>query len=272
MFLDVYEHPRELHRLLAFCVDAAEWFDAGERRWLHRQPIRALRSRQVARQLLRVFDQLTLREALESKGVTVEYMANHVAATAFPSTASELAAFDVVMPQPIPGKGEVLTRVSNFWFARTGGIVPNHLSGRPLAEVVPDEALRSLLGDRAVVVRRLRPLPVEAIVRGYLIGSGWKDYQQNGAVCGIELPAGLQLADKLPQAIYTPSTKAAIGGHDQNIDFAATAALIGRELAARGGGGGGSRNEAAWLRPQPRRYAKASSAVLGSLVMTASMP
>jgi len=144
-----------------------------------------------------------------------------------------LSAFDVVLPQPIPGKGEVLTRVANFWFARTRDIIPNHLSDLPLSEVVPDQGERARLGDRAIVVRRLKPLPVEAIVRGYLIGSGWKDYQANGSVCGIPLPAGLHMADKLPQPIFTPSTKAAAGGHDENIDFERTVELLGPELAAQ---------------------------------------
>jgi phosphoribosylaminoimidazole-succinocarboxamide synthase len=148
-------------------------------------------------------------------------------------TTDRLSAFDVVLPQPIPGKGEVLTRVSNFWFARTRAIVPNHLSDRPLADAIPDAAQRAALGDRALIVRKLRPLPVEAIVRGYLIGSGWKDYQKTGAVCGIALPAGLRMADQLPEAIYTPSTKAEIGEHDQNISFDETIGLLGPELAAQ---------------------------------------
>jgi len=142
-----------------------------------------------------------------------------------------LSAFDVILPQPIPGKGEVLTRVANFWFERTREIIPNHLSDKALQGVVPDPAQRALLGERAIVVRKLKPLPVEAIVRGYLIGSGWKDYQRNGAVCGIQLPAGLRQADKLPEAIYTPSTKAEIGAHDMNISFEQTVDLIGPELA-----------------------------------------
>ncbi len=142
-----------------------------------------------------------------------------------------LSAFDVILPQPIPGKGEVLSRVSNFWFERTDNIIPNHLSELPLEEVVPDTAQRAALGERAIVVKRLKPLPVEAIVRGYIIGSGWKDYQKTGSVCGIGLPEDMQMADKLPQAIYTPSTKAAIGGHDENIDFAKTLDLLGREMA-----------------------------------------
>ena len=144
-----------------------------------------------------------------------------------------LSAFDVVLPQPIPGKGEVLTRVSRFWFARTAHLIPNHLADIPLADVVKDPDELAHLGDRAMVVRRLEPLPVEAIVRGYLIGSGWKDYQRGGAVCGILLPPGLRQADRLPEAIYTPSTKAGLGGHDQNVDFAYTATLLGRDLASQ---------------------------------------
>jgi phosphoribosylaminoimidazole-succinocarboxamide synthase len=146
-------------------------------------------------------------------------------------TSDRLSAFDVVLPQAIPGKGEVLTRVSNFWFTRTTDIVPGHLSDLPLDKVVEDASQRVQLGDRAVVVRRLKPLPVEAIVRGYLIGSGWKDYQRTGNVCGIPLPGGLRQADKLPSAIFTPSTKAQAGEHDQNISFEKTVDLLGRELA-----------------------------------------
>ena len=142
-----------------------------------------------------------------------------------------LSAFDVVLPQPIPGKGEVLTRVANFWFNRTREIIPNHLSNKPLQEVVPDPDERAQLGARASVVRKLKPLPVEAIVRGYVIGSGWKDYQNSGAVCGIQLPTGLRQADKLPEAIYTPSTKAEIGSHDMNISFDQTVDLLGKALA-----------------------------------------
>ncbi|MES9905930.1 MAG: phosphoribosylaminoimidazolesuccinocarboxamide synthase [Sedimenticola sp.] len=146
-------------------------------------------------------------------------------------TSDRLSAFDVILPQPIPGKGEVLTRVANFWFERTHNIIPNHLSDKPLEEVVPDAEQRKMLGDRALVVRKLKPLPIEAIVRGYLIGSGWKDYQKSGGVCGIELPGGLQQADQLPEAIYTPSSKAAVGEHDENINFEQTVDLLGRELA-----------------------------------------
>ena len=142
-----------------------------------------------------------------------------------------LSAFDVVLPQPIPGKGEVLTRVSRFWFERVGHILPNQLAAITVDEVVRDPAERAQLGDRALVARRLQPLPVEAIVRGYLIGSGWKDYLQSGAICGIPLPAGLRLADRLSEPIFTPSTKAALGTHDENIDFDRTATLLGRDLA-----------------------------------------
>jgi phosphoribosylaminoimidazole-succinocarboxamide synthase len=148
-------------------------------------------------------------------------------------TTDRLSAFDVIMPQPIPGKGEVLTRVANFWFRRMQHILPNHLSDIPLSDVVPDEDERRLLGDRALIVRKLKPLPVEAIVRGYLIGSGWKDYQQTGTVCGIKLPEGLQLADRLPEAIYTPSTKAGAGEHDENISYEKSVELMGEEIASK---------------------------------------
>ncbi len=148
-------------------------------------------------------------------------------------TTDRLSAFDVVLPQPIPGKGEVLARVSNFWFRRTRQILPNHLSDRPVAALVPDPEQRRSLGERATLVRKLKPLPVEAIVRGYLIGSGWKDYQRTGAICGISLPAGLRQADRLPEAIFTPSTKAALGAHDENISFEQTLPLLGSELAER---------------------------------------
>jgi phosphoribosylaminoimidazole-succinocarboxamide synthase len=144
-----------------------------------------------------------------------------------------LSAFDVVLPQPIPGKGEVLTRVSRFWFARTAHLIPNHLADIPVSAVVEDPEECAQLGDRAMVVRRLRPLPVEAIVRGYLIGSGWKDYREIGAVCGIALPPGLRQADRLPEPIFTPSTKAEIGGHDENVDFAHIEQLLGKALAAQ---------------------------------------
>jgi len=148
-------------------------------------------------------------------------------------TTDRLSAFDVVLPDPIPGKGQVLTSISNFWFGRTRHIVPNHLSDYPLERAVPDAAERALIADRAIVVRKLKALPVEAVVRGYLIGSGWKDYQATGRVCGIELPAGLRMADRLPQPIFTPSTKAAKGHHDENVAFDAIAAVIGAPLAAQ---------------------------------------
>jgi phosphoribosylaminoimidazole-succinocarboxamide synthase len=144
-----------------------------------------------------------------------------------------LSAFDVVLPDPIPGKGAVLTAVSNFWFERTRTLVPNHLSELSLAEVLADADERAQIEGRAVVVRKLNALPVEAIVRGYLIGSGWKDYRSSGAVCGIALPPGLQMADRLPAAIFTPSTKAAVGVHDENIDFARAESLLGAGVAAR---------------------------------------
>jgi phosphoribosylaminoimidazole-succinocarboxamide synthase len=143
-----------------------------------------------------------------------------------------LSAFDVVLPDPIPGKGSVLNEISLFWFARTAHLVPNHLTGLDVAAVVPDPADQRLLDGRAVVVKRLRALPIEAVVRGYLIGSGWKEYRANGSICGIALPKGLQQAQQLPEPIFTPSTKAPAGQHDENIPFEATAALIGAPLAA----------------------------------------
>ncbi len=142
-----------------------------------------------------------------------------------------LSAFDVVLPDPIPGKGVVLTAVSDFWFRRTQDIIPNHLTDLTLADVLPDERERAEVEGRAIVAKKLRALPVEAIVRGYLIGSGWKDYQQTGKVCGIQLAAGLQMADKLPEAVFTPSTKADAGDHDENIDFEKTRQLLGDALA-----------------------------------------
>ncbi len=148
-------------------------------------------------------------------------------------TTDRLSAFDVVLPDPIPGKGRVLTQISNYWFARTRHIVPNHLADVPLARVVPDAAERALLADRSMVVRSLTALPVEAVVRGYLIGSGWKDYQRTGEICGIALPAGLRLADRLPQPIFTPSTKAERGQHDENVGFEHVEALIGRDRAGQ---------------------------------------
>ncbi|MCU7914636.1 MAG: phosphoribosylaminoimidazolesuccinocarboxamide synthase [Candidatus Thiodiazotropha sp. (ex Gloverina cf. vestifex)] len=148
-------------------------------------------------------------------------------------TTDRLSAFDVILPQPIPGKGEVLTRVASFWFKRTSHLLPNHLAQLNLDDIIKDPAQRAILGDRVMLVRKLKPLPVESIVRGYLIGSGWKDYQQNGQVCGIPLPAGLRQADKLPEAIFTPSTKAELGAHDENINYEQTVALLGESLASQ---------------------------------------
>ena len=142
-----------------------------------------------------------------------------------------LSAFDVVLPDPIPGKGEILTRISNFWFRRTNSIIPNHLSGIEVPDVIDDPELANLLRHRAVIVKRLKPLPLEAIVRGYLIGSGWNDYLATGMVCGIDLPPGLRQADRLPEVIFTPSNKAAAGQHDENVDFEKISGLIGRSLA-----------------------------------------
>jgi phosphoribosylaminoimidazole-succinocarboxamide synthase len=148
-------------------------------------------------------------------------------------TTDRLSAFDVVLPDPIPEKGRVLTEISNFWFARTASIVPNHLTGRSVEEFVTDPAERELLRGRAIVVKRLKALPVEAVIRGYLIGSGWKDYQRTGEICGIKLPAGLQMADRLPTPIFTPATTAEAGAHDENVSVATIEAAIGRDLTAQ---------------------------------------
>jgi phosphoribosylaminoimidazole-succinocarboxamide synthase len=148
-------------------------------------------------------------------------------------TSDRLSAFDVVLPDPIPGKGHVLNEISNFWFARTGHIVPNHLTGRSVDGLVSDAAERATLQGRSVIVRRLQTLPLEAVVRGYLIGSGWKDYQKTGSVCGVSLPSDLPQASRLPAPIFTPATKAAAGHHDENIPFAEVEKLVGAALAAR---------------------------------------
>jgi phosphoribosylaminoimidazole-succinocarboxamide synthase len=142
-----------------------------------------------------------------------------------------LSAFDVILPTPIPGKGEVLTAVSNFWFKKLGNVIPNHLSGIDPESVVKTDAERVQVRGRAFVTKKLKPLPIEAIVRGYLVGSGWKDYKKTGAVCGIQLPPGLQEAQKLPQPLFTPSTKAAVGEHDENISFEEAKKLLGAEMA-----------------------------------------
>ncbi|MBA3902913.1 MAG: phosphoribosylaminoimidazolesuccinocarboxamide synthase [Rhodocyclaceae bacterium] len=148
-------------------------------------------------------------------------------------TTDRLSAFDVILPDPIPDKGRVLTAVSSFWFERLAHIVPNHLTGIDPESVVKGEDERTQVRGRSVVVKRLKPLPIEAVVRGYIIGSGWKDYQKTGTVCGIALPPGLKLAQRLPQPLFTPSTKAEMGAHDENIDFAAVEKAIGAPLAAQ---------------------------------------
>jgi phosphoribosylaminoimidazole-succinocarboxamide synthase len=142
-----------------------------------------------------------------------------------------LSAFDVVLPDPIPGKGEMLTQISNFWFGKTAHLAPNHLTGKDVASVLPAGTDASLYAQRSVVAKRLKPVPVEAIARGYLIGSGWKDYQATGSLCGIRLPQGLQQAEQLAQPIFTPSSKAAVGAHDENISFDTVVAAIGADLA-----------------------------------------
>ncbi len=145
-------------------------------------------------------------------------------------TTDRLSAFDVIFEQPIPGKGEILTEVSNFWFARTAGLVTNHLTNLDLRDFVSADDY-ALLRTRSIIVRRLQTLPVEAVVRGYVIGSGWKDYQASGEICGIALPPGLQQAERLPEPIFTPATKAAMGDHDINVSFADVVDRIGAELA-----------------------------------------
>jgi phosphoribosylaminoimidazole-succinocarboxamide synthase len=146
-------------------------------------------------------------------------------------TTDRMSAFDVVLPDPIPDKGRTLTQISNFWFERTRQLVPNHLTGRSLAELRLPPEQRSMLEGRAVIVKRLKPLPLEAVVRGYLIGSGWKDYQKSGAICGITLPPGLQLAQRLAEPLFTPASKAEVGAHDENISFEAVSAQVGLALA-----------------------------------------
>ncbi len=144
-----------------------------------------------------------------------------------------LSAFDVILPDPIPGKGEVLTAVSGYWFQQTRGIVPNHLAAIPLEQAIPDPTDRARIRGRSMVVRRLEALPLEAVVRGYLAGSGWKDYQETGAICGITLSPGLRLAERLPEPIFTPATKAEAGEHDENITFEDCARKIGHKLAGQ---------------------------------------
>lgn len=146
-------------------------------------------------------------------------------------TTDRISAFDVIMPTPIPEKGAILTKVTTFWLNKLSHIIPNQLTDLSLESVLPDASERAPVESRAMVVKKLKALPIEAIVRGYIIGSGWKDYLKTGAICGIQLPEDLQMADKLPEPIFTPSSKAAVGDHDENIDFAATVDLIGEDLA-----------------------------------------
>ncbi len=142
-----------------------------------------------------------------------------------------LSAFDVVLPEPLPGKGKILTQLALFWFEQMGDLIPNHLSDLSLENVLPDAHEYAQAENRSMLVKRLKPLPVEAVVRGYLIGSGWKDYQQTGSVCGVELPANMEIAQQIEPAIFTPATKADVGDHDINISFKEMANIIGRELA-----------------------------------------
>ncbi len=144
-----------------------------------------------------------------------------------------LSAFDVIMGEPIPGKGALLTKMALFWFDKLDGIVPNHLTGDDPLSAVSTDAERTQIRDRAMLVKRLKPLPIEAVVRGYLAGSGWAEYQKTQSVCGVKLPAGLRNADKLPAPIFTPATKAEMGDHDENISFERAADIIGADLAAR---------------------------------------
>ena len=149
-------------------------------------------------------------------------------------TTDRMSAFDVVLPNPIPGKGEVLTQLSEFWFEKTQSIVKNHMTDDlDLVDLLDSPDQLDYFSKRSMIVKRLSPLPIEAVVRGYLIGSGWKDYQATGSVCGIELEEGLQMAQKLPEPIYTPATKAEVGEHDENISYEKTVELIGEELASR---------------------------------------
>ena len=148
-------------------------------------------------------------------------------------TSDRLSAFDVILPDPIPGKGEILNSISLFWFEKTRHIIANHLADLDLEDVLPDPEERAQVEGRAMVVKRLKALPLEAVIRGYLIGSGWKDYKASGKVCGIELPDGLVMAEKLPKALYTPSSKAEVGEHDENISFEDTVNLVGEEIAVK---------------------------------------
>lgn len=164
-------------------------------------------------------------------------------------TTDRLSAFDVVLPDPIPDKGKILTSLSLFWGKFTRDILPNHFTILSLSDLFADADERVPLEGRAMIVRKLKALPIEAIVRGYLVGSGWKDYQKTGTVCGIELPKGLQQASQLPEPIFTPSTKAAVGEHDENVDFAHISNLIGEEMANK------VRNASLQLYLRAREYA-----------------
>ncbi len=144
-----------------------------------------------------------------------------------------LSAFDVIMPDPIPGKGAVLTAMANFWFGKLAHVLPNQLTGIDPESVVQGEEEKAQVRGRGLVVKRLKPLPIEAVARGYIIGSGWKDYQASGAICGIQLPAGLQMAQQLPQPIFTPAYKAEAGAHDENIDYETVEKLVGPDMAAK---------------------------------------
>jgi len=146
-------------------------------------------------------------------------------------TTDRLSAFDVVLPDPVPGKGEILTKISRFWFGMMADLVPNQLTALSVADIVHDEALAQQLEARSLVVKRLKPLPIEAVVRGYLIGSGWRDYLDTGTVCGIPLPNGIEQAGKLPETLFTPSSKADAGSHDENIDFDTVRELLGQAMA-----------------------------------------
>ncbi len=148
-------------------------------------------------------------------------------------TTDRLSAYDVVLSDPVPGKGEVLTKLSQFWFRMMRDIVDNQLTDLTVADVITDAALQEQLATRSLVVKRLKPLPIEAVVRGYLIGSGWKDYQETGQVCGIDLPDGLRMAEKLPATLFTPAYKAEAGAHDENIDFDTVIELVGENYANR---------------------------------------
>lgn len=166
-----------------------------------------------------------------------------------------LSAFDVILDDPIPGKGEILTQISNFWFRKLAHIMPNHFTGDTVYDVLP-ESEASALEKRAVVVKKLTPVKVEAIVRGYLAGSGWKDYRKTGAVCGIKLPECLQESQQLPEAVFTPSTKAAVGDHDENISFEECERIIGKGLAAE------VRAKAIWLYTEAAEYAKSRGIII----------